>query len=105
MLQEISVFLHRFGGRRMRQSDVLLDPVVAGNTYVMLLGPPRDGRVFDIVDVHGVRDRVSKELRRHLTQRLPLDTVDRYGVYVGGALVHDDPLANSQRLIYRGLEE
>ncbi len=105
VLHQISVFLQRFGGRRMRQGDVLLDPVVAGNTYVMLLGPPRDGRAFDAADVHGVRDRVFGELRSHLTRHLPFHVAERHAVYVGGALVHHDRDADARRVIYRGLEE
>ena len=42
ILHEISLFLPRFRNRRMRRSDIVVDPLVSGNTFVILLDRPRD---------------------------------------------------------------
>jgi EAL domain-containing protein (putative c-di-GMP-specific phosphodiesterase class I) len=105
ILQEISVFLRRFAGRRMRSSDILLDPIVAGNTFVVMLGPPREERKLNRTDVVRVRHRLLRGLKRHLRSSLPQPAVERYGVYVGGALVRHDPTVEASRIIYHGLEQ
>jgi EAL domain-containing protein (putative c-di-GMP-specific phosphodiesterase class I) len=104
-LHEISVFLRRYAGRRMRRSDILLDPIVAGNTFVVLLGPPREDRKLNRTDVVRVRHRLLRGLKTHLRRNLPQPAVDRYGVYVGGALVRHDPAVEGSRIIYHGLEQ
>ena len=50
ILHEISLFLPRFQNRRMRRSDIVVDPLVSGNTFVVLLDRPRDGRAIDPTD-------------------------------------------------------
>jgi len=104
-LHEISIFLRRFAGRRMRSSDILLDPIVAGNTFVVLLGPPREDRKLNRTDVVRVRHRLLRGLKAHMRRNLPQPAVERYGVYVGGTLVCHDPTVDASRIIYHGLEQ
>jgi EAL domain-containing protein (putative c-di-GMP-specific phosphodiesterase class I) len=104
-LREISLFLTRFTGSRMRRSDSMLDPIVAGNTFVVLIGPPRDDRSLNLTDVAPVRHRLSRRLKGHLRRRLTQAAFERYGVYVGGAMMRFDPSVDCRRIIYHCLEE
>ena len=105
VLNEVSAFLTHFSKNRLRQSDVLLEPVVTGNTYVLLIGPPRDARAMDLKDVHLVRGRLIRELRHHLAQHLDPEQIERYGTYVGSARIRHSPDADIERVVYRGIEE
>ncbi|NIM00087.1 MAG: EAL domain-containing protein [Acidobacteria bacterium] len=105
VLDEISTFLVDFSKNRLRRSDVMLEPVLSGNTYVLLLGPPRDARVMDLKDVRLVRGRVVRELRHHLAQHLDPNLIERYGTYVGSSRIRHAPDADIERIVYRGIEE
>ena len=105
VLDEISAFLAFFSKHHLRHSDLLLEPVVTGNTYVLLIGPPRDSRTMDLKDVHLVRERLIRELRRHLAEHLEPEQIERYGTYVGSARIHHAPDAEIERVVYRGIEE
>lgn len=105
ILREISVFLGRFLTNRLRQSDVLLDPLVAGNTYVVLLGPPRQNRLLDRTDLIRVRHRLCRGIKAHLSKALPSEDISNFGIYLGGALMNHNDGVDSRRIIYRGLEQ
>ncbi len=105
VLDEIATFLAYFSKNRLRRSDVLLEPVVTGNTYVLLIGPPRDARAMDLNDVHFVRERLIRELRHHLAEHLEPEQIERYGTYVGSARIRHAPDAEIERVVYRGIEE
>jgi EAL domain-containing protein (putative c-di-GMP-specific phosphodiesterase class I) len=104
-LGEISRFLTRYADKRMRRTDMLLDPVVAGNTFVVLFGPPREGRSLDLTDIAPLRYRLTRRLKARLRRALSLAAQARYGVYVGSAVMRHDPDVDPRRIIYRCLEE
>jgi EAL domain-containing protein (putative c-di-GMP-specific phosphodiesterase class I) len=105
ILHEISLFLPRFRRQRMRRSDVLLDPLVSGNTFVVLLDRPRDGRSLDSTDLTRVRHRLSRRLQHHLERGPIRSAVERYGVYVGASLMRHEDGVDSSRIIYHALEQ
>lgn len=105
ILREISLFLGNFSLRRLRRSDILLEPILAGNTFMVLLGPPRDGAPFHAAGVAGVRHRLMQELTDHMHCKLSHTSHERFGVYVGCSLMRHDPAVPPDRIIYRALEE
>ncbi len=104
VLQEITRFLSRYAERKMRHSDVLLDPIIAGNTFLIFFDRPRNDRTLDSTDIAPVRRRLKRSIDRYMARALPHSAVERFGVYVGGALVNHDPQIDSRRLVYRSLE-
>ena len=104
-LDGVSQALSRFAAARMRRSDSVLTPIVAGNTFVMLLGPPREDRPLDLTDLTPVRHRLAVQLREHLREKLSAGAHQRYGVYVGGAMMQSDSTVDGRRIVYRCLEE
>lgn len=104
-LGEISVFLSRFGRRRLRRTDILLEPILAGNTFMVLLGPPRGGAPLHLSGVVSVRHRLTEELTAEMRARLSHASQERFGVYVGCSLMRHDPAVRPDRIIYRALEE
>lgn len=104
MLAEIADFLRHFTGNRMRPSDLVLEPAVTGNTFLVLLGPPRDGRPFDRTNLTRVRHRLNRGIQARIELALP-EAGEHYGVYVGAAMLRHEPGVDSERIVYRGLEE
>lgn len=105
LLREISVFIADFARRGLRQSDILLEPILAGNTFVALLGPPRKKRVLDRTDMAAVRYRLMIGVNAHLQRTLSHRVTERFGIYVGCSIMHDNPEVSTDRIVYRGLEE
>jgi EAL domain-containing protein (putative c-di-GMP-specific phosphodiesterase class I) len=104
-LREISIFLTKFSGSRLRRSDILLEPILAGNTFMVLLGPPRDGGPLHPAGVDRVWTRLRLGLADHIGERLSHTSRERFGVYVGRSLMRHDPAVRTDRIIYRALEE
>jgi EAL domain-containing protein (putative c-di-GMP-specific phosphodiesterase class I) len=105
VLREISHFLTRYAERKMRHSDVLLDPIIAGNTFLIFFDRPRDDRPLDSADLVRIRHRLKRTIDAHLARALSHAAVERFGVYVGGALLSHDDQIDCKRLVYRSLEE
>jgi EAL domain-containing protein (putative c-di-GMP-specific phosphodiesterase class I) len=105
IVAEISTFLTGFRRDQMREGDRLFGPSVSGNAFVLLLDPPRDGRLLGRVDLRRVQARIRHALGSHLANHLPREISERFGCYVGGSLMHYDPSVKLERIVYRTLEE
>ena len=103
-LEEISAVVNRLLRRTMRSSDLLLEPFVAGNTFVVFLGPPRKDRALDRIDLGRVRHRLHRGLLDHLRRYLSASATQHFGVYVGAALMRYDSTVELRRIVYRGVE-
>jgi EAL domain-containing protein (putative c-di-GMP-specific phosphodiesterase class I) len=104
VLAEIAEFLSRYCRRRMRRGDRLLSPVLAGNTFVVLLEPPRERDELEASDLERVRLRLERGVMSHLAQCLPRAAIEHFGVYVGAPVLRHDPLAERGRDVLLGLE-
>ena len=105
ILDEISTFLPEFSRRALRRSDRLLEPVISGNSFVVLLTPPRDDRSFNRTDLASVRNRLLRDLNGHLSRTMPRPALERFQAYVGASLVRHDSSIDGRLIIYRGVEE
>ncbi len=106
LLDEISDFLPDFSRRALRRSDRLLEPVISGNSFIVLLTPPRDDRSLNRTDLAAVRNRLLRDLNGHLVH---VDTAQartrRFRIYVGAALVRHDSTVDARHAIYRAVED
>jgi EAL domain-containing protein (putative c-di-GMP-specific phosphodiesterase class I)/GGDEF domain-containing protein len=105
VMREVSAFLVRYRTERMRDSDTLFGPSQSGNAFVLLLTPPRQRRELELSDVRQVRSRVRRALREHLTRHVSSDVFERFGVYVGGSMLHNEERVAPDRIVYRALDE
>jgi EAL domain-containing protein (putative c-di-GMP-specific phosphodiesterase class I) len=105
MVREIHGFLQGYRSRRMRAADLLVEPTIQGNAFVLLLGPPRKGRQLDLADLARVRARLKRGLREHLQACLPREVGEEFGCYVGAARLRPDDTVGLERIVYRSLEE
>ena len=105
MVGEIHAFLAGYRTERMRATDLLVEPTVQGNAFVLLLGPPRAGRSLDLADLARVRARLKRGLREHLERHVPREVKEEFGCFVGAARMRSDASVALERVVYRALEQ
>jgi EAL domain-containing protein (putative c-di-GMP-specific phosphodiesterase class I) len=71
----------------------------------VLLDPPRGQRQISYPDIDKVRRRVATSLGKFVRDRLPDSVQERFGVYIGCAVLTHDPKMRFERLVYAALEE
>ena len=105
IVREIATFLREYRKERMRREDRLFEPSVSGNSFALLLEPPRHGRALAEADLARVRMRLRRGLKVHLARRLAKEVVESFGWYVGAVLMRNDPGVRIERIVHRALEE
>ncbi len=105
MVGEIQAFLAGYRLERMRASDLLVEPTVQGNAFVLLLGPPRAGRTLDLADLARVRARLKRGLREHIERHVPAEVTEEFGCFVGASRMRSDAGVTLERVVYRSLEQ
>jgi EAL domain-containing protein (putative c-di-GMP-specific phosphodiesterase class I) len=105
MFREIQQFLESYRTSRMRASDLLIEPALRGNAFVLLLGPPRNGRTLGLADLARVRARLKRGLREHLRRALPPEVLEEFGFYLGAARMRPDPGVPPERVLHRSVDE
>lgn len=105
IVREIATFLRDYRRERMRREDRLFEPSVSGNSFALLLEPPRQGRALSEADIARVRMRLRRGLKVHLTRHLPKEVGESFGWYVGAVLMKNDPSVRVDRIVHRALEE
>jgi EAL domain-containing protein (putative c-di-GMP-specific phosphodiesterase class I) len=105
IFHEIGSFLRIYHSKRMRREDRLFEPSLNGNSFALLIEPPRDGRDLDAGALGRVCARIKRGLRTHLARCLPGDVSDSFGAYVGAALVRTEDGIPFERIVHRALEE
>ena len=105
IVREIATFLRDYRRERMRREDRLFEPSVSGNSFALLLEPPRQGRALSEADLARVRMRLRRGLKVHLARFLPKEVSESFGWYVGAVLMKNDPAVRVERIVHRALEE
>jgi len=105
LVRDIASFLVQVKKEALRREDQLAEVMISGNAFVVLLAPPRGHGRISYPDIDKVRRRVAGKLGRFVRDRLPTSVQQRFGVYVGCAVLTQDPSARFERLVYAALEE
>ena len=105
LIHEIGSFLRAYHSERMRREDRLFEPSLNGNSFALLLEPPRDGRDLDASALARVCARIKRGLKAHLARGLPHEVGESFGSYVGAALVNTEHGIPFERIVHRALEE
>jgi EAL domain-containing protein (putative c-di-GMP-specific phosphodiesterase class I) len=89
----------------LRREDQLAEVMISGNAFVVLLAPPRGKERISYPDIDKVRRRVAAQIGRFVRDRLTASVQERFGIYVGCAVLTPDPALRFERLVYASLEE
>jgi EAL domain-containing protein (putative c-di-GMP-specific phosphodiesterase class I) len=105
LVRDIASFLVEVKQQALRREDQIGEVMISGNAFVVLLGPSRGRGEISYPDIDKVRLRVASRLNQFVRERLPGSVQDRFGVYVGCAVLAPDPAMRFERRVYAALEE
>ena len=105
IIREITIFLKSYRESRMRHNDRLFEPSVNGNSFALVLEPPRHGRPLELGDIARVRARLKRGLKVHLARSVSREVAESFGWYVGASLIGSSPDIAFERIVHRALEE
>jgi EAL domain-containing protein (putative c-di-GMP-specific phosphodiesterase class I) len=105
LVRDVATFLLEVKKVALRRDDYLSEVMISGNAFVILLSPPRGEQRIAYPDIDKVRRRIAVRLNRFVRDRLPQDVIERFGFYIGCAVLAQDPAVRFERLVYSALEE
>lgn len=104
VMREIAQVLEAIAGADLRDSDIVAELMVAGNSFVIVLAPPRNTDHVDEENVIALARRVEARVREELASAMPPALYRKFGCYVGHAIVKADENVRLERLVHDGLE-
>jgi EAL domain-containing protein (putative c-di-GMP-specific phosphodiesterase class I) len=105
LMRDIASFLLEIKQVALRRDDFVSEVMISGNAFVILLSPPRREDRVTYADLDKVRCRIESKLARFVRDRLAAEVVDRYGLYVGCAVMHQTSAVRFEKLVYSALDE
>jgi EAL domain-containing protein (putative c-di-GMP-specific phosphodiesterase class I) len=105
LVRDIASFLVEVKKTTLRREDHVTEVMISGNAFVVLLDPPRGQRLISYPDIDKVRRRVATSVGKFVRDRLPDSVQERFGVYIGCAVLTHDPKIRFERRVYAALEE
>jgi predicted signal transduction protein with EAL and GGDEF domain len=105
LVRDIASFLVQVKQETLRREDQLAEVMISGNAFVVLLAPPRGSDQISYPNIDKVRRRVAQSLARFAKDRLNPSVQERFGVYVGCAVLSNDQALRFERRVYAALEE
>lgn len=91
-------------GADLRDSDILAELMISGNSFVIVLSPPRESARTDADALETLVRRIEARVREELSQRIDPDLFEKFGCYAGATIVRDDTERRLERLVYEGLD-
>lgn len=88
----------------LREADLLAELSMSGNSFVIVLSPPRHNRFVRYEDLDRLRERIHAALQSKLLESFSPELCCQFGAYIGCVVLNYDPDLPIGRLILRGLD-
>lgn len=105
VMRDVASALESITGRYIRTTDTVAVLMMSGNSFVIVLSPPRNTRHLDREDRIALGRRVEARVREHLAERMEPAIYRKFGCYVGTATVKQEDNVRLERLLHDGLEK
>lgn len=105
VMKEIANSVKQLPTDCLRDVDIVIEPMISGNAFVILLSPPRTKSSINESDLIKAKRRVVYYLTDKLKQKFTSSIHSRFDCYVGGTIVRVKKRRSAERLIYQGLRE
>ncbi|MHB8050953.1 MAG: bifunctional diguanylate cyclase/phosphodiesterase [Coriobacteriia bacterium] len=104
VMREVAASLERITGFELRDTDIVAELMISGNSLVVLLSPPRttEGMQRDALDA--LARRVESRVRDDLASVLDPSLFPKFGCYAGASTVYRDESVRLERLVHMALE-
>jgi EAL domain-containing protein (putative c-di-GMP-specific phosphodiesterase class I)/GGDEF domain-containing protein len=104
VMREIAHVLENITGTELRDSDIVAELMVSGNSFVIVLSPPRNTDHVVEEDVRVLSRRVEASVREALEASIPPELYRKFGCYLGFSIIRADENIRLERLVHDGLE-
>lgn len=104
VMREVAAILDGIAGERFRDADVIAELMNTGNTFVIVLSPPRTRASMQPQDRDALVRRLEVRIHEELAGRIAPALFRKFGCYVGAVTVRATEGVRLERLIYDGLE-
>ncbi len=88
----------------LRKDDFLAELSMSGNSFVLVLSPPRYSEVIAYEQMDRLRERVRRRVDEQIRQGFPASLASQFECFIGCASVARDPGASLHRLVFRALD-
>jgi len=92
-------------GGSLREADVISQLMISGNTFSILLSPPRKKTELTKEDLAKIKKRVSSKITEAIRNSLDYALFQKFGCYVGSAILNYNKDIRLERQLYTSLEE
>ena len=104
VLREAAGALDRITGSELRDCDIVAELMVSGNTFVVLLSPPRTTECMVLENLVALARKVEGRIRDELALALDPSIFPKFGCYVGCSTAKRDENMRIERLVHAALE-
>lgn len=105
VMRQVSQALEGITGQYLRDSDILAELMISGNSFVIVLSPPRNSLHIEGDSLETLARRIEHQVREDLENSMPPALYRKFGCYVGSATVKADANVRLERLVHEGLEQ
>lgn len=104
VMREIAQVLENITGTDLRDSDIVAELMVSGDSFVIVLSPPRNADHVVEDDVRTLSCRVETRVREELEASMSPALYRKFGCHVGFSIIRADENVRLELLVHEGLE-
>ncbi len=104
VMREVAETLDAITGSVLRDSDMLAELMISGNSFVVVLSPPRNSIKIESDARQLIVKKVERSIRQQLGERIDPSLYKKFGCYVGASTITFDENVRLERLVHEGLE-
>lgn len=104
VMRQVAQALENITGAQLRDADIIAELMISGNSFVIVLSPPRNTLHIEPDALLALAQRVETRVRADLENSMPAALFRKFGCYVGSSTVKADPNIRLERLVHEGLE-
>jgi len=104
VMREVAHALEAITGNVLRDSDIIAELMISGNSFVVVLSPPRNSVRIDPDARQMIVQKVEESIREYLLQSMDPAVYKKFGCYVGASTIAFDKDVRLERLVHDGLD-
>lgn len=105
VMREVARSLEQIAGTVLRDSDIIAELMISGNSFVVVLSPPRDSVKIEPDARQMIVHKVQSSVRERLAGMMEPALFKKFGCYVGASTIQFEENIRLERLVHHGLEE
>ena len=101
----VADILNSLVGGALRGADIISQLMISGNTFAILLSPPRKQSELRKEDLLKIKKRINLKITDAIRDSLDYALFKKFGCYIGSAILNYDKEIRFERQIYTVLED